>query len=132
MAKEKSAWSRLDERETERESARSEALGSKTGPDDTKEPSVDPLDASMSRIESMIEKVQNLYQQYLLGVEKSLPQVMRKQLEDQMKILALQPKISRASQFKYQNLSAKFVIYRERWDKILKDLETGKIRRTLK
>jgi hypothetical protein len=93
--------------------------------------SSEKVDELILRAEPMIDQIQGLYNQYLSGIEKHPPNERRKQLEQLMYTLQLVSKPTAGLQFRYQTLNAKYVSYRERWDKVLKDLEDGKIKRRI-
>ena len=93
------------------------------------EPSLHQL---LEKVSSMTEQVDHLYQQYIQGLEKKPPVELRKQLENHIDQLKKTPASSNSlTQFQVQNQLSKFQTYRERWDKFLKDIESGKIKRSV-
>lgn len=113
---------RRREREDEQESGG--GPGAKPG-----SPQGEKFEELLRRAEPMIERLGNLYNQYIAGVEKFPPIEQRKQLEQTMQTLMLMPKPTAGAQFKFSTIQATFVTHRERWDRMLKDLEAGKLRR---
>jgi hypothetical protein len=91
----------------------------------------DKLVELFDRAERMIEQVNALYAQYLTGLETNRPDVRRKQLDDLMASLVMMPKPTVIYRFRYQNINSTYVMFRERWDRNLKDLENGKIKRVV-
>ena len=89
----------------------------------------DRLHALVERAEPLIEQLNNLYASYIAGVDKIPPTERRKQLDQTMTALQLSAKPTRALAFRIDGLQSKYISYRDRWDKLMKDLESGKIKR---
>jgi hypothetical protein len=134
MAKEKTAWQRWDEKENEREeetskeAARRESKGiqAPTAPQGVEG---DRLLAAMDRADPMIEQLNNLYAAYIAGADRIPPTERRKQLDQLITTIQMSAKPTRALAFRADGLVSKFNTYRDRWDKLMKDLESGKITR---
>lgn len=95
----------------------------------TGDPEIDKLIELLTRAEPMIEQVNNLYNQYLAGIEARPPLERRKQLEQVMTTLQLMNKPTPAYQFRYSSLNMSYSSHRDRWDRLAKDLEAGRIKR---
>jgi hypothetical protein len=78
----------------------------------------------------LIEQLNNLYNQYISGVERCPPLERRKQLDQLMATLTLMSKPTPAYQFRFNTLNSSYLTHRERWERLCKDLESGKIKRT--
>jgi hypothetical protein len=78
------------------------------------------------QIEVLVEQVDRLYTMYFQRLEKLPPIQRRKVLEDLINQLDLEPKPTPQLRFKAQSARTKFLTYRERWDKKLKDMENSK------
>lgn len=90
--------------------------------------SVQNLDEWLSKADTLIEQIQNLYQLYLNGMERLPPLTHRKQLEDLFSHkINLAAKTSASLKFKSQQLLTKYTTYKDKWDRIHKDLESGKL-----
>ena len=98
--------------------------GSRTGEAET-----DKLLEGFERAEPLIEQLNSLYNQYITGVEQKPPLERRKQLDQLMTMMQGLGKPTSAYQFRFNSLNASYVAHRERWDRMLKDLESGKIKR---
>ncbi len=83
------------------------------------------------RADPLMEQLNNLYSQYIAGVERMPPIERRKQLDQMMATLQLMAKPTQALQFRYNTVHAKYVSHRDRWDRLCRDLESGKIKRTV-
>jgi len=94
--------------------------------------STEKLKQLIDRVEPVIEQVNTLYQQYLTGVERLPPIERRKQLEQMMEAITVAPKATAAVRFLANGIASRFLTYRDRWDRLLRDLEAGKIKRQTK
>ncbi len=77
----------------------------------------------------MIEQLNNLYNQFFAGTERVPPIERRKQLDQTMATIMMTPKITAPLQFRAQTLNSSYISARDRWDRMLKDLESGKLKR---
>jgi hypothetical protein len=118
------AWKRRREREDEEdEKASSNSKGTSLSVAHEK------FDELITRAEPIIEQLNHLYQMFVLGTEKLPPLERRKQLDQLMTSLQMMPKSTPAAQFRYSSLQAQYTTYKERWEKMMKDLEAGKLKR---
>ncbi len=140
MADEKDAWKRLREREEEDERAREEAKENEAsrkksglGPAQIKMGSVDVDSDQLSKMiheaDVLIEQVNNLYAMYFQGIERRAPMEKRQLLDTSVTRILAAPKANPAMQFKSQSLIQKYTAQKDRWERMLKDLEGGKIKR---
>jgi hypothetical protein len=83
------------------------------------------------RVEPMMEQLNNLYNMFVSGMEKVAPIEKRKQLDQMMLNIQNMPKYNPSQLFKSNNIHSKYVSYRDRWDKLMRDLEDGKIKRAI-
>ena len=99
------------------------------------EPSSGPdqnIDRLLERGEPMIDQLNNLYNQFMAGVERAPPIAQRKQLDELFNSISQLPKNTPALRFRYDNVYSKYRTFRDRWDKLMRDLEDGKARRVVK
>ena len=85
----------------------------------------------LKRAEPMIEQLNHLYNMFLSGAEKLPPNEKRKQLDQIMAALITMPKPTPALKFRYQGIQSQYQTYSDRWDRLLKNLEGGKIKRSI-
>ncbi len=85
----------------------------------------------VQRAEPLIEQINNLYNQFISGAEKLPPTERRKQLEQTMVQLQYISKPTPAILFRCNTLEAHYLTYRDKWDKLMRDLEAGKIKRAI-
>jgi hypothetical protein len=124
------ARKRLREREDEQD-ARDNAEKAKNSPHgkSNKEVVGEKLDELLLRADPLVEQLNNLYNIYISGAEQIPPTERRKNLDMIMVTLQMMSKPTPGALYKYTAIQAKYDTYRNRWDKLLKDLESGKIKR---
>lgn len=83
----------------------------------------------IERIETLLEQVGSLYNQYFAGAEKLPPIERRKQLDQSIAQLQSAQKAMTADRFRANGTVARWKAYSDRWDRQLKLLEQGKITR---
>ena len=140
MGKDESDWKRRREREDEEEAAaEAENLGkavnssTRAGANNL-DPTIpkqnaDKFDDLLQRADPMIEQLNNLYHMYAVGVESLPPIERRRNLDTVMLSLQMMPKLTPSSLFKYNSILSRYQSYKERWDKLIKDIESGKVKR---
>jgi hypothetical protein len=87
------------------------------------------MESLIVRIEPMIDQITNLYNQFGTGVERLPPTERRKQLEALITQLEALPKTNQTYKFRAQTVVGRYSLMTQRWDRILKDIESGKIKR---
>jgi hypothetical protein len=85
------------------------------------------LENAIESTRTLIDQLNNLFNMYVAGVEERLPIEKRKLLDKTMEQLTATPKTSSASLFRFNSLLAHYNTYKDRWDRMLRDLESGKI-----
>ena len=89
------------------------------------------LDETIQKLEVMTEQLNNLYNQYLSGVEKRAPIEKRRQYASLVQILQNLPKPTLQARFRSNTMLVRFQSQMERWDKLLRKLEAGGLKRRL-
>lgn len=87
------------------------------------------IEELLARAEPLVDQVDNLYGQFIRGMERRPPLERRQTLDQLMATLSLMGKTSSSLQFRYNNLNAKYVTQRDKWEKWIRDLESGKLKR---
>lgn len=116
------AEKRAEEEELLKKQGQSNKAGAISG-------STEKINELIGLAEPMIEQLNNLYNRFLAGAEKIPPNEQRKRLDQLMNTVQIMTKPTGAIQFKCNTLYAHYVSFRDRWDKQMRDLEVGKIRR---
>jgi hypothetical protein len=83
----------------------------------------------MKRADQLMERLQNLYTQYFVGIEKFAPREQRAALDQLMTQLYYLPKTTPALRFRHGTLQGKYASAKERWDKKCRDIDAGLVRR---
>lgn len=87
----------------------------------------DRLSQLMEQARPMIERVNTLYNQYKGGGLERPPLQERKTLDQLIQSIDVLPKPTQSLMFQYSSIQSRYATYRDKWDKLMKDLETGKI-----
>lgn len=83
----------------------------------------------MNKVEPLVQSINTLYNQFAAGVESRPPFEKIAQLEHVMKILDRLPKVTPGYRYRYQSVLSLYSSYKARWEKLLQDIEAGKITR---
>lgn len=129
----KDGWSRLREREEARIEEEKKKLHEQMK-------SIDPsaeigsatttdqiLIELLSKCEGMMEQITNLYNMWVQGMERTPPVTQRKHLEDLILKIQAAPKPTTNLRFRVGQFHTKYGTYKDKWDRILKDVESGKL-----
>jgi hypothetical protein len=124
-------WKRRREREVEQdeEEKNERELRKGAGTSEGSRNRSSELDELIQRADAMIEQVSNLYNMFAVGVERLAPIERRKQLEQVMLSIQMMSKPTPSSLFKANSIQSRYQSQRERWDKLLRDIESGKVKR---
>ncbi|MCM2323616.1 MAG: hypothetical protein NDJ90_10190 [Oligoflexia bacterium] len=87
------------------------------------------MDELMNRVEPMILSVNSSFNMFAAGVEIRPPNERLAQLEQMMNTLMMMAKPTPAYRFRFQNIQGTYNTYKRKWDKLLQDIESGKIKR---
>jgi hypothetical protein len=122
--------------EIQRKREREDELSQRIKPNTQEAQKAESKGASGEQIETwikdsniLIEQVNNLYQMYVGGAEKNPPIVQRKRLEELIHKVQMATKSTTTLRFLSSNLNSKFLTFKDKWEKLLKDLESGKVKR---
>lgn len=97
----------------------------------TIEPSAgsEKLDELMTRAEPLVEQVNALYNQYVAGIERTPPVERRRQLEQLMTTIMMMHKPTATQRFRASGVLHTYQQYKDRWDRVMRDIESGKLKR---
>jgi hypothetical protein len=85
------------------------------------------INGLLSDIEPMIEQVNTLYRMFSAGVERLPPTQKRAQLQRLVEQLHAAPKPTPTLRFRVGAVVGKYNTMREKWDRLMKDIEAGKV-----
>jgi polyhydroxyalkanoate synthesis regulator protein len=129
----KDAWSRFREKEEERleeEKKKLQEQMKSINPDADlgKATSADQILVELlNRCEVMMDQITNLYQMWVQGLERTPPISQRKNLEDLVLKIQAVPRPSTNLKFRVTQFQTKYSTFKDKWDRLLKDVESGKI-----
>src|ERR1041385_9174302 len=93
---------------------------------------IEQLTELYDRAERLVEQVNALYTQYFAGIESKPPDQRRQQLEQLINALQLMVKPTEIYRFRFQSVYGTYIVYRNKWERGMKDLENGKIKRIVR
>src|SRR4051794_23971382 len=89
------------------------------------------IEVELAELESRMERLRALYEQYFMGLEKLEPQVPRKDVERRIHNLRKEQIRNTALRFKFQGLVQRFNTLQAHWGKVVRQIEEGTYRRDI-
>lgn len=124
---------RKEEEAEERErEAQAEELARKSKGKTGKAPSEglhERFEDMIRRVPILIDQLTHLYQHFMTGVLFRPPIEERNRLDQLMTVLANMQKGTPSDRFRFNTIQASYQTHKQRWDKIVQDVESGKIQR---
>ena len=87
---------------------------------------LEKLNELIERAGPLIEQVNSLYNQYRCGVDKRPPNERRNTLDQVITSLQFIRKPTASARFCVRQVISKYLAYKDRWDRIVATMETGK------
>lgn len=89
------------------------------------------LDARLTEVERKLDRLRGLYESFFLGVERTPPNVPRREMN--RLILELQQEVIANSslRFRFQSVSQRWVLFTAYWNRTMREIESGTYRRDL-
>jgi hypothetical protein len=87
------------------------------------------IDIQMAELESRLDRLRALYEQYFLGIERIEPGVPRKDVERRVVELRRARFQSTAQRFKFQTIVQRYNTMQQHWKRICREIENGTYRR---
>ncbi len=81
----------------------------------------------LNKCEIMMEQITNLYNMWVQGMERTPPVTQRKHLEDLILKIQAAPKPTTNLRFRVGQFHTRYGTYKDKWDRLLKDVEAGKL-----
>jgi hypothetical protein len=88
-----------------------------------------PFEELVRRVPTLIDQLEHLYRQFAVGVLARPPHEERLRLDQMMTLLKYSAKATTTDRFKFNGMVQSYTTHRARWDKLLADVESGKIKR---
>lgn len=89
------------------------------------------LDVALEELETRLERLRGLYEQYFLGIEKIEPAVARKDVDRRIYVLRREKIRNTAKRFKLQTIIQRYNTFQQYWQRICREIENGTYKRHL-
>jgi len=83
------------------------------------------VDQALEELESRIERLKALYEQYFMGIEKLEPLVPRKDVDRRIMILRREQVRNTAQRFKFNTLVQRYNSFQQYWARVAREIENG-------
>lgn len=90
---------------------------------------LDEIDIQISELETRIDRLRALYEQYFMGFERTEPSVPRKDVERRIQDLRKVRFNNTAKRFKFQTLIQRYNTMQQYWGRICREIENGTYKR---
>jgi hypothetical protein len=80
-------------------------------------------------LETAVDRLRSLYEQYFMGFEKMEPQVPRKDVDRKIHVLRKEHFRNTALRFRFQMILQRYNTYQTHWQRILREIENGTYKR---
>jgi len=87
------------------------------------------LDIAIDELETRVERLRALYEQFFMGIEKIPPLVVQKDVDRRLYQLRRAQIRNTARRFKLQNIIQRYNTFQQYWMRILREIENGTYRR---
>jgi hypothetical protein len=87
------------------------------------------IEKALEDLETRIERLRALYEQYFMGIEKLEPQIPRKEVERRITIFRKEQIRNTAQRFKFQTLIQRYNTMQQYWGRVVREIENGTFRR---
>ena len=89
----------------------------------------DEIQILLDELDTRLDRLRALYEQYFVGIEKIEPHVQKKDVERRFAHLRKIQLRNTASRFRFQALLQKYTTYLTYWQRITRQIEEGTYRR---
>lgn len=89
------------------------------------------LDIALEELETRLERLRALYEQYFLGFEKIEPAVARKDVDRRIYLLRREKIRNTGKRFKLQTIIQRYNTFQQYWQRICREIENGTYKRHL-
>ncbi|MBL8679896.1 MAG: hypothetical protein JNK05_12055 [Myxococcales bacterium] len=93
--------------------------------------SSDEITMALDELETRLDRLRSLYEQYFTGIEKAAPAVQHKDVERRIQTLRKINLRNTAQRFRFQTLIQKYTTYLQYWQRMLRRIEDGTHKRDL-
>lgn len=89
----------------------------------------DAMDKELSELDARLSRVRVLYDQYFMGIERMEPTYLRSEIDKIFRRSQILKRGSTVFKFRFRSLQQRYTAYRSYWDRIVRMIEDGQIRR---
>jgi len=89
------------------------------------------IEARLEEMEHKLERMRGLYESFFMGVERSPPEVLRRELNRQILEMQQVPISNASLRFRYQALTQRWVLLITYWNRTMREIESGTLSRDL-
>lgn len=87
------------------------------------------LEIELAKLESEVERLRTLFEQYFMGIEKVPPLKLQKQLGKDIRFSNFKKVHNTELRFRFRGLAQKYVSYSSYWDRTMRLIEEGNFKR---
>ncbi|MCC6554393.1 MAG: hypothetical protein IT372_15555 [Polyangiaceae bacterium] len=87
------------------------------------------IERELDELETRIERLRALYEQYFMGIERMEPQIPRKDVDRRIWVLRREQIRNTGLRFKFQMLIQRYNTFQQYWGRISREIENGTYRR---
>jgi len=87
------------------------------------------IETLVGELETAVDRLRSLYEQYFMGFEKTEPQVPRKDVDRKIHALRKEHFRNTALRFRFQMILQRYNTYQTHWQRILREIENGTYKR---
>jgi hypothetical protein len=89
------------------------------------------LEVALEELESRLERLRALYEQYFMGIERIEPAIPRKDVDRRIYVLRREKIRNTAKRFKLQTIISRYNTFQQYWQRICREIEQGTYKRHL-
>ncbi|HKO53328.1 MAG TPA: hypothetical protein VJV79_36720, partial [Polyangiaceae bacterium] len=87
------------------------------------------LEVALEELESRLERLRALYEQYFMGIERIEPAIPRKDIDRRIYVLRREKIRNTAKRFKLQTIISRYNTFQQYWQRICREIENGTYKR---
>jgi hypothetical protein len=87
------------------------------------------IEILVSELETAVDRLRSLYEQYFMGFEKLEPAVPRKDVDRKIHVLRKEHFRNTAMRFRFQMILQRYNTYQTHWQRVLREIEAGTYKR---
>jgi len=87
------------------------------------------LEVALEELETRLERLRALYEQYFMGIERIEPAIPRKDIDRRIYVLRREKIRNTAKRFKLQTIISRYNTFQQYWQRICREIENGTYKR---